>query len=124
MGRRGLRTRCLRLLDESMLAFVYLSQLSVTLTEANSDVRLNLKLESERKFKRKVQVCEILCKVSESQMAERIVTGTVMSPERSPETLHPGWVFSLCGKPTEKLPFIFPPAPSSSFYLATLHSCS
>lgn len=43
---------------------------------------------------RKVQVGEILPKVSESQMAERIVTGMVMSPEHSPDTLHPGWVFS------------------------------
>lgn len=48
----------------------------------------------EQKLKRKVQVGEILPKVSESQMAERIVTGMVMSSERSPDTLHPAWDFS------------------------------
>lgn len=48
MGRQGSRTRCLRLVDEFMLAFVYLSQLSVTPTEANSDLQLNIKLELAR----------------------------------------------------------------------------
>lgn len=51
MGRRGWRPRCLRLVDGSTLAVVYLSQLSVTPNDANSDVGQNIKLEAARRYK-------------------------------------------------------------------------
>lgn len=70
-------------------------------------------MTEKKKFKREVEVGEILGKVSESQMAERIVTGMVMSPERSPDTLHPGWVFSSVPSQLRSLHLFSLPLPAA-----------
>lgn len=46
-------------------------------------------------------------------MAERIVTGMVMSPERSTDTLHPGWVFSSAANQLRSLHLFSLPLPAA-----------
>lgn len=46
-------------------------------------------------------------------MAERIVTGMVMSPERSPDMIHPGWVFSSAANQLRSLHLLSLPVPAA-----------